>query len=498
MVDQQQQLTIVSNRLPVVLEHSGTGWEAEPGSGGLVQAMTPILTERGGRWVGWPGVTADDGDGWRGGLEQVAADVAYEFEPVILERRELEGYYEGFANSVLWPLFHGFPDRCHFEPDLYEAYGRVNQKFAEVIAAGDGDGFLWVHDYHLFEVARRLGELGHRGHRAFFLHIPFPSVENFSKLPWKKRLLADLLHYDVLGFQTERDVDHFRTCVDALGIAEWRADADGTQRFELGARTVEVGAFPISIDYREFADRAANKTVTRRIEALKDEVGPYDMILGVDRLDYSKGLLHRLQAYEEALEKYPDLREEVVFFQLVVPSREGVDEYQALKREFDRVVGRINGRFSTAGWQPIHYLYNCVRPVELSALYRAASVALVTPLRDGMNLVSKEYCASQVDEDGVLVLSEFAGAAEQLDRGAVLVNPYDTAQTAQAIRKAVTMAPEERKKRMKAMRQVVSATDVYWWANAFFERAAQRQQKVQQTVGSEVAPPMAGQRRRQM
>ena len=475
-------MTIVSNRLPVVLNRQRNDWAVEPGSGGLVQAMNPILSENGGRWVGWPGVTDGDGDGWRSGLQQVAADSGYDFDVVILEKEEIEGYYEGFANSVLWPLFHGFPDRCRFEPEFYRAYGQVNQKFADVIAARQSDGFLWVHDYHLFEVARRLREKGYGGRLAFFLHIPFPSVENFSKLPWRERLLTDLLHYDLLGFQTERDLCHFQECVEQLGIAAANDDGARIRQFDLGARLVEAGAFPIAIDYGEFAERAATESVSRRIEELRGDLGPCEVILGVDRLDYSKGLIHRLRAYEEALETNPDLREEVVFFQLVVPSRESVDEYQALKREFDRVVGRINGRFSTAGWQPIHYLYNRVDPEELSALYRFASVALVTPLRDGMNLVSKEYCASQIDADGVLVLSEFAGAAEQLARGAVLVNPYDTGQTAKAICRAVRMPPPERHERMTAMREVCERSDVYWWAESFLEHAAPREETTEQVV----------------
>ena len=484
MDDSDKQLTIVSNRLPVVLEQRGDKWEVKPGSGGLVQAMNPILNEHGGRWVGWPGVTASDGDGWRPGLKQVGIDSGFEFEPVVLEQEELENYYEGFANSVLWPLFHGFPDRCRFEPEFYAAYGEVNQKFADAIARRGSGGLLWVHDYHLFEVGRRLRTAGVAGRLGFFLHIPFPSVENFSKIPWRERLLTDLLHYDLLGFQTGRDLRHFQACVQRLGIATVDREDGRVCKLDLGGRVVEAGAFPIAIDFDEFSDRAATDTVCERIEDLRHDIGPYEMILGVDRLDYSKGLIHRLQAYEQALETYPDLREEVVFFQLVVPSRENVEEYQTLKREFDRIVGRINGRFSTAGWQPIHYLYNRVDPVELTALYRYASVALVTPLRDGMNLVSKEFCASQIDERGALVLSEFAGAAEQLARGAVLVNPYDVDQTARALHRAVRMPAEERRERMRAMRQVVKKTDVYWWARTFFARAESREETNSRVVDS--------------
>lgn len=487
----RDQLTIVSNRLPVVLKECEGQWQVEPGSGGLVQAMNPILGDNGGHWVGWPGVTEEDGEGWREGLERVSADSGYQLEPVVLSQQEIEGFYEGFANSVVWPLFHGFADRCQFDSDLYDCYGQVNQKFADRVAEKvDDDGFVWVHDYHLFELGRRLRRGGHQGPVAFFLHISFPSVENFAKLPWREEILRDLLHYDLVGFQTERDLHNFERCVDHLGIATGYGEDPSLRRFEMGGHIVEAGAFPIGMDFLDFESRAATDEVSARVEALQSDIGPYKMLLGVDRLDYSKGLIHRLQAYEEALNAHPDLREEVVFFQLVVPSRENVAEYQALKRDFDRVVGRINGRFSTAGWQPIHYLYNRVEPVELSALYRLASVALVTPLRDGMNLVAKEFCASQIDQNGVLVLSEFAGASEQLEGGAILVNPYDTPQTARAIWRAITMPMEERQRRMSAMRSVVASTDVFWWADTFLQRAlASRPVEVTQ---QEIAAAPAG------
>ena len=477
------QLTIVSNRLPVVMKQKSGDWLVEPGSGGLVQAMNPILRDGGGCWVGWPGVTSENGEGWRSGLERVGADGGYQMEPVVLSCADIEDFYEGFANSVVWPLFHGFPDRCDFDPKFFAAYGRVNQKFADVIAGRvHRDSFLWVHDYHLFEVARRLREGGHRGRLAFFLHISFPSVENFAKLPWRESLMADLLQYDLVGFQTARDLHNFERCADALGMGVSQGEEGSSCTFDLGDRIVQAGAFPIGIDFEDFATRAATDEVSTRVENLQNDIGPYKMLLGVDRLDYTKGLIHRLEAYELALESHPDLREDVVFFQLVVPSRENVPEYQALKREFDRVVGRINGRFSTSGWQPIHYLYNRVGPVELSALYRLASVALVTPLRDGMNLVSKEFCTSQVDENGALVLSEFAGASEQLGVGAILVNPYDTAETARAIFEAIKMPREERQRRMHAMRTVIASSDVFWWAQSFLERVEPQQEEVGQEL----------------
>lgn len=485
MSDSEQQLTIVSNRLPIVLEKCDGEWHVEPGAGGLVQAMNPILTENGGCWVGWPGVTREEGQGWKSGLDQVSADSGYELEHVVLSRGQFEGFYEGFANSVVWPLFHGFSQQSDFDSGHYRDYGAVNDRFAEVISKRvGGDGFVWIHDYHLFEAARRLRQKGFQGRAAFFLHIPFPSVENFSKLPWRERLLSDLLHYDLVGFQTSRDLCHFEQCVETLGVATVDERGDDRVHFDLGSRLVEAGAFPIGIDFDDFAQRAATEGVGERVEELKRELDHCRVVLGVDRLDYSKGLLHRLRAFEKGLETHPQMREQVVLFQLVVPSRENVPAYRRLKEEFDELVGRINGRFSTTGWQPIHYCYNRVEPTELSALYRLASVALVTPLRDGMNLVSKEYCASQIDENGVLVLSEFAGAAEQLQRGAILVNPYDIGQTAKAIHRALTMPGDERRQRMRSMRTVVEESDVYQWAESFLERARSHDESVEQLVSS--------------
>jgi trehalose 6-phosphate synthase/phosphatase len=465
-------IRIVSNRLPVVLKRRRQRWEVEPGAGGLVQALRPILRDRGGAWIGWPGVTAESGDGWRPGLQSVSHSEGYDLVPVVLDDSDVEGFYEGFANSIVWPLFHGFPDRCSFDASFFASYGRVNQKFTQAIAdSHSGPGFLWIHDYHLFEVARRLRELGHQGPLAFFLHIPFPSVENFAKLPWRESLLQDLLHFDLIGFQTRRDLRHFQQCLSLVGVHPDLPDSPAMQRFRDGDRTLWAGAFPIGMDFRDFAARSLSTDVSTRVHQLRHDLGSGKLLLGIDRLDYTKGLIHRLKAYEQALTVHPALREEVVYFQLVVPSRENVPEYRALKREFDRVVGRINGRFSTPRWRPIHYLYNRVDPVELSALYRLADVALVTPLRDGMNLVAKEYCASQTDDAGALILSEFAGAAEQLQDGALLVNPYDIHDTARAIYQALSMPPDERRRRMRLMRTTLAESDVFWWASSFLETA---------------------------
>ncbi len=471
-----EKLTIVSNRLPVVMEFDQRHqqWTGKPGSGGLVSAMNPILQQRGGTWVGWPGMVAEKARAFESRLGEVLVSIGqqagYKLEPVMLTDAEVDGYYGGFANSVLWPLFHGFPNRCDFDPRFWESYREVNDKFAHaLVEATEAGQPIWVHDYHLIGVAETLRELTSPGNIGYFLHIPFPALENFVKVPWRAELMRALLAYDLIGFQSGRDERNFLECVERLMPDATINRSESTARIRVNGENVTVGVFPISIDFDDFDGRARSAEVGERIERMREEVGPYKMLLGIDRLDYTKGLVERFHAFEELLSRHPDLVEEVIFFQLVVPSRESVPEYQALKREIDRIVGRINGRFSTSKWQPIHYLYNTVDAEELSALYRHASVGVVTPLCDGMNLVSKEYCASQVDEDGVLVLSEFAGAADEFHQDALLVNPYDTVGTADALYRAVTMDAVERTDRMRRLRRRVQEHDVYWWANQFVD-----------------------------
>lgn len=471
-----QELTIVSNRLPIVMDfdEQNREWNGKPGSGGLVSAMNPILQKRGGTWVGWPGMVAEEAEGYEKGLREVINDIGeqagYKLEPVMLSSDEVEGYYGGFANSVLWPLFHGFPNRCDFNPEFWDRYVEVNEKFAAGLANTTEPGQpIWVHDYHLIGVAEKLRQFGSPGNIGYFLHIPFPALENYVKLPWRADLLRALLAYDLLGFQSGRDKRNFLECVERLMPQTTIRHGDTTTTVEVQGDEVTVGVFPISIDFDDFDERARSTEVESRIERMREELGPYKMLLGIDRLDYTKGLIERFLAFEELLSRNPDLCEEVVFFQLVVPSRESVPEYQSLKREIDRIVGRVNGRFSTSKWQPIHYLYNTVDIDELTALYRHASVGVVTPLCDGMNLVSKEFCASQVDENGVLILSEFAGAADEFHEDALLVNPYDTVGTADAIYEAVTMDENQRRKRMRRLRHEVETHNVYWWANQFVD-----------------------------
>jgi trehalose 6-phosphate synthase len=488
MQGNSEELTVVSNRLPVVLQRGEGGYEVRRASGGLVQAMNPILQARGGTWVGWPGTFAD-ADNWAQPFERFAGQNGYDLEPVMLSKADIESYYAGFSNSVLWPLFHGFTQPCEFRPEFWRAYLSVNSKFALRLARSKRVGSrIWIHDYHLIHVGRMLRAAKPDLERlGFFLHIPFPDVGVLRRMPWCKQIINAFLAYDLVGFQTSHDLNNFLGCVEQFvsdcsitrGAVDGVGEASSSATVDLGHRQVEVEAFPIGTDFDDFSSRARSEEVSERVESLQKDIGPYKMLLGVDRLDYTKGLLHRLHALETALERYPSLRENIVLYQLVVPSRDNVGAYADLKEELERTVGRICGRFSTRSWKPIHYRYNRVAPAELAAMYRLASAALVTPLRDGMNLVAKEYVAAQVDKTGVLVLSEFAGAAQQLADGALMVNPYDVDATADAIYQAIELPDAERRERMNTLRAIVAKTDVYWWASQFTERMQTQRPPIQ-------------------
>ncbi len=464
-------LLVVSNRLPIVLERKKDQWTLKPGSGGLVSALAPVLSNRGGVWIGWPGLPLDEGGDWEKVLEEDRQERGYELVPVLLSEDEVKGFYEGFSNAILWPLFHDLQSRCHFEPSFWYAYLKVNEKFADsVIEQSSGDDFIWVHDYQLIHVAHFIREREER-QVGFFLHIPFPPLDIFLKLPWRAQILNALLAYDLLGFQTPRDSRNFLTCIQNL-LPEAEIDEEGPiSSVRVGSRTIRVGAFPIGIDFAHFEEGARSEEVVARIADMRGKIGPFELIVGVDRLDYTKGLIERLEAYRDALRRFRELREKVILYQIVVPSREGVPEYQALKATLDQLVGEINGEFSMAGWVPVHYHYKSLSSADLLALYRMARVCFVTSIKDGMNLVAKEFVACQIEACGVLVLSEFAGAVAQLQEGALPVNPHDIEGMADALHQAMEMDEEERQRRMRRMQEILREQDIFWWVD-YYLRAA--------------------------
>src|SRR5436190_18822880 len=468
-------LIVVSNRLPFALDSTGEDlWTVTPAAGGLVSAVEPVLRERGGTWIGWPGTA---GEVPKTPLAEATRGAGYKVVPVALSETDRDEFYYGYSNEVIWPLFHDLQNFCNFEPGYWQTYRQVNERYAEAIGhCSQPNDFIWVHDYHLMYVAQALRERGisrKLSALTFFLHIPFPPYDIFSKLPQQQRLLRALLQFDLLGFQTRRDLRNFLGCVRRV-----MSDAKVVPRRELQLvrfekREIRVGHFPIGIDFDSFENGARSDMVAQRAERLRVTFPDCQLILGSDRLDYSKGIPERLRAFRTALERYPELRGRVVLIQVVVPSRVEIPRYHEFKQRIDRLVGDINGRFSSNTWLPVQYHFRCLDRDDLLAHYRGCDIAFVTPLKDGMNLVAKEYCACRIEEDGALILSQFAGAAEQLKPGALLVNPYDVEQIADTILQAFRMSQAERSGRMKRMRHVVRKENVFWWVDSFLRAGSQ-------------------------
>ncbi|CAG0942524.1 trehalose 6-phosphate synthase [Gammaproteobacteria bacterium] len=467
-------MIVVSNRLPWTAHRDGTGGlRLVPGSGGLVSAMAPVLAARGGTWIGGADFAATDVR-LAAGLCAAGRHAGYELRPLFLDEQERRGFYHGFSNEVLWPLFHDLPSLCRFDPAYWQAYCTVNRRYAEAAARAASPGELvWVHDYQLMQVGVGLRALGSSGPLAFFLHIPFPPPDIFMKLPWRRELLGALLAYDLLGFQAPRDRRNFADCVrDLLPQVRISGRGEAYVRLRTDGRELRAGRFPIGIDYNDFYRRAASPAVVQQAAAMRRQLHDRQLILGVDRLDYTKGIPERLEAFGLALERHAELREKVTLVQVVVPSREDIPRYRELKARIENLVGAINGRFTRpGGWVPIHYVFRSLSADELLSYYRAAQIALITPLKDGMNLVAKEYCAASPDEDCVLVLSEFAGAAAGMAGAALLVNPYDIVAVADAVAAACAMPPVERRARMRRLRRGVRRHDVFWWVEAFVRAA---------------------------
>ncbi len=457
-------LLIVSNRLPITVEKVESEFKVQVSSGGLVTALDSVLRKRGGIWIGWAG--SETTEELAKVIEQASLNHAYRLEAVPLTNGEIANFYLGFSNEIVWPLFHDLQSRCNFNPEYWSAYCKVNQRFAAVAAQfANSDDFVWVHDYHFTLVAKYLRERHYQGGIGFFQHIPFPPPDIFAKLPWRNEILEGMLSHDIVGFQTERDRLNFVACLRSL-MPSVRISENHAFH---GRQTSRITVFPISIDFRDFAEKAADPDVVAHAARIREEQRGRQIILGVDRLDYTKGIVERLRAYQHLLTHHPQLHRRITLIQVVVPSRADIPNYRELRQEVERLVSEINGKFSDSGWIPIVYLYRYLSREELVAHYRVADIALVTPLKDGMNLVAKEYCAAQVDHQGILILSEFAGAATELRCGALLVNPNDQQAVADALVAAARMPVGERKKRMQGLRTALRENDVYDWAEAFLE-----------------------------
>ena len=475
---------VVACRLPVdrvETPDGGIQWRQSPG--GLVSALEPVMRKASGAWVGWPGAPDEDpGELDVTGLHLVA---------VGLSADEVRDYYEGFCNATLWPLYHDAIAPPEFRRPWWDTYVAVNRRFAEAAAAQAAPGAtVWVNDYQLQLVPQLLREHRSDLRIGFFLHIPFPGYEIFAQLPWRRQIVEGLLGADLIGFQRDGDATNFRrACRRAVGLptsgslvrvrpARPRGDDRAAAQDEAGehqphrpgaSRQVRTATFPISIDSAGFAEIASRTEVTERARGFRQALGEPDVVLlGIDRLDYTKGISHRLTAYGELLDegRFGTLRTALVL--VASPSRERVEQYRQLRDEVEVAVGRINGEHAELGNPPVHYLHQTYPAHEMAALYLAADVMLVTSLRDGMNLVAKEYVACRADDTGALVLSEFTGAADELS-GAFLVNPHDIEGMKDAIVRAATISPSEARRRMRAMRRRVREFDVNRWASSFLD-----------------------------
>jgi trehalose 6-phosphate synthase len=460
-VTESSAFVVVANRLPVDKVENPDGevtWRRSPG--GLVTALEPVLQERQGTWVGWSG--GSDKDEMPEGGEPFEVNGVH-LHPVGLSADELERYYEGFSNSSLWPLYHDAVEQPVFKRRWWDAYRTVNERFAKAAARDAAPGAtVWVQDYQLQLVPAMLRAMRPDLRIGFFLHIPFPPVELFMQLPRRTEVLRGLLGADLVGFQRPLGAQNFvQLTRHLLGVRTRR------NVVEYEGRTVQAEAFPISIDVREMEKLVASDEVQARAKAIRAELGdPKTIVLGVDRLDYTKGIERRLKAFRELLSEGRLEAPETVMVQVATPSRERVEHYRTLRVKVEREVGRINGEYGRVGQPAVHYLHQSYSRAELAALYCAADVMMVTPLRDGMNLVAKEYVGARVDSGGALVLSEFAGAAGEL-RQSFLCNPHDLDGVKDALMRAIHVDPVEGRKRMNAMHTYIRAHDVRTWADSF-------------------------------
>ena len=450
-------LLIASNRLPFAVQCGADGLELTPTTGGLASALSAVHQRGDHVWVGWPGECPDADDYTR--AELIGRLHARRVVPVSLSTDDVSSYYDGVCNSVLWPVLHYLLDRLPIALPDFQPYRTVNERFADLVLAQHQPGdIIWVHDYHLLLAPALIRARIPEARIGFFLHTPFPSADVFRVLPWRREILDGMLGANVVGFQTPRDVAHFSDAVRLL--TEYHADGSSVIA---DRRSIRVGAYPIGVD----PQRASDGTPGAEPAAIGLASNPAcRRFLGVDRLDYTKGILARLTAFERLLSEQPALRGQVELVQVAVPSRENIPSYAGLSRDVEALVGAINARFGSADWQPVKYCREPVSPADLAPLYRSADVMLVTSLRDGMNLVAREFVLAREDDDGVLVLSELAGASEDL-RAALLVNPYAVDEMATTMARALDLEPRERRRRMRTLRQRVSGRTIDDWVARF-------------------------------
>jgi trehalose 6-phosphate synthase/phosphatase len=465
-----QKTIIISNRLPVKVTSTNSGYQFQQSEGGLATGLSSIYKSGNCVWLGWPGVFAKDEQQKKEISKELAAQ---QLHPVYLNTEEVNQYYEGFSNEIIWPVFHYMATYANFKNSYWDYYEKVNQKFCNALLKiyQPGD-FIWIHDYHLLLLPKMIRSQIPNATVGFFLHIPFPSFEIFRLLPWRSELLEGLLGSDLVGFHTYDDARHFLAACNRILLLQPEINSITAK-----GRKVEVQSFPMGIDEEKFTALTKSRDVLHNIESLKETFKTLRLILTIDRLDYSKGILQRLEAFDLLLQNCEQWREKVSLYMVVVPSRDNVPMYTALRSEIDKLVGNINARYRTHNWTPINYFYRSY-PIEmLSALYQFADVCLVTPMRDGMNLVCKEFIASRTKNNGVLILSEMAGAAKELV-DSIVVNPNNTKQIAYAMLHALTMPIFEQQQRMQQMRALVRKFNVHAWVQTFMQHLQQAKQQI--------------------
>jgi alpha,alpha-trehalose-phosphate synthase [UDP-forming] len=478
-------LIVVTNREPYAITgNEKKGYHLQKTTGGLVTALEPVLKKQGGLWVSWEG-NKPLTDEQREVLRNEAETMPFNLAAVPLSRQEIKYYYNGFANDLLWPLFHYFLSRANFsESRNWPNYVSANRKFADVVLAKTSPtDWTWVHDYQLLLVPQMVREASPHQRIGFFNHIPFPSYELFRTLPYRREILRGLLGSDLVGFHTDDYARHFMKCVDKLLPTEARVDSDNGLIYYDG-RAITVQAFPISIDVDHIQSLAAKPESTEKAKALRqqyDAMGINFIGVGVDRLDYTKGILERLEALEAFFAEYPEFKKKVSFVQICSPTRTAVGTYQELSAEVEQAVGRINGRLAEGTWSPIQFFSQGISQEELIPYFLASDFCMVTPLRDGMNLVAKEYCATQLENRGALIVSELAGASSEMNE-AFVVNPFSQHRMVEALHKVMTLPSDEKQQRMATCRQQVESVNIHTWVNDYlhaFRHAVVRREAAQ-------------------
>lgn len=476
-------LILVSNRLPVTIERKKTGTSYRGSVGGLATGLSGFYQSFDSKWIGWSGIPADNLP--KKEIEQIGEDLRKQFScyPVSLSRREIQNFYSGFCNETLWPLFNYFPQYVKYDNAFWDTYRRVNRLFAEqVTAVARPNDIIWVHDYQLMLLPRLIREKIPDAVIGYFLHTPFPTFELFRLLPWRNELLEGLLGADLIGFHTFDYARHFLSSIHRLLGYDYTLG-----KVMVGDRVVKTDAFPIGIDFERYHDGAGSPEAKREIESWGRRLTGKKLIVSVDRMDYAKGITQRIEAFAAFLRKHPSFRGKVVYVLLTVPSRENIRNYRLLKSQVDELVGSTNSEFGTLEWTPIRYMHRYLPMHQITALYNLADVAMVTSVRDGMNLVAKEYIASKRDRPGALILSETAGAAKELVE-AIIVNPNSRDDMVSALRQALTMSRKEQLERMAPMQRRVRRFDIRRWAEEFIERLRVTK-KIQQKMQARLLSP---------